>query len=301
MFLQMLSVYRNKDALIYLAETQKVKLAKLLRKRWAQLAEIIQILQIPYKATIALQKRDLTLPDAYGIWLKTIILLRSSDINRLKRTNIAECLNASLEQRKNIIFNNTIMQCALYLDPRYRSEILRDREMAERVVQLLVNLSNRIENITQAVTTANCSASECDLNLSIDFDNATALDEYLANGSYITAHRQSMSIEEEIECFAPEKTTTNQSVIEIWDRFKNEFPRLYKIATVLYAIPPTEVQIERDFSNLEFIFTTRRYNLSAELLESILAIHLNKDLFREIKIEELANLLKSPVIVDLEL
>lgn len=198
------------------------------------------------------------------------------------------------------------MQCALYLDPRYRTEILRKREMVERAEEIIVNLANRTENIEgqarQAVATPNDKEPENELHL-IDFDDTTMLDEYLARGSALTSPSQTAThhtIEQELELFNPQKLSTNQSIIEFWERTKDEYPIMYKVALILYAIPPTKVQIERDFSALDFIFTARRYNLSPDLLEAILTIHLNIDLFREIRDEELANVLKSPII-DLEL
>lgn len=63
---------------------------------------------------------------------------------------------------------------------------------------------------------------------------------------------------------------------------KDTEPELYKLAMVVFAVPPTEVQIERDFSDLKWIFTERRYNLSQARLEAILFLHLNKDLFYKI-------------------
>lgn len=56
---------------------------------------------------------------------------------------------------------------------------------------------------------------------------------------------------------------------------------------VVYGIPPTEVQIERDFSALNFVFSNRRCMIQEERLEDIMVIHLNPDLFYEVKEEEL--------------
>lgn len=286
----MLDVHRNKKGLDFLANENNIKTAKLLQKRWNELTAIIQILQIPYKATIAIQKPDLTLPDAYGIWLKMMILLRSPGISRLKGTNMADCLIVSLDQRKENIMDSTMMQCALYLDPRYRIEVLRNREIAEKAAQTLSELWTRIDTIRRPNTPLNRSASDCDLNLSIDFNISEQLDEYLARGTHVTAPTAN-DIEDEIELFQPDKLPTNESVIDFWERNKEEFPRLYELAVILYAIPPTEVQIERDFSDLEFIFSPRRYHLAPDLLDAVLVIHLNKDLFQEIKKDELANVL----------
>lgn len=97
-----------------------------------------------------------------------------------------------------------------------------------------------------------------------------------------------MDIENEIRLFQPHKhLPSDASVIEFWNSMREKNVRLYELAMAIYAIPPTEVQIERDFSKLEFIFSQRRQFLSSDLLEAILLIHLNKDIFFRIKEEEL--------------
>lgn len=85
----MLDVRRNKNAVRFLAEVKKDKACQLLLTQWKNFSEMILILSIPFKAIIHLQKRDLILPDAYGIWLKTMIHLRTPDIRKLRRTNLA--------------------------------------------------------------------------------------------------------------------------------------------------------------------------------------------------------------------
>lgn len=63
--------------------------------------------------------------------------------------------------------------------------------------------------------------------------------------------------------------------------------QLHKLAMVVFGVPPTEVQIERDFSLLNFVFSNRRCMLQQERLEDIMVIHLNPDLFYEVKEEQL--------------
>lgn len=65
-----------------------------------------------------------------------------------------------------------------------------------------------------------------------------------------------------------------------------------KLATVMFSIPPTEVQIEKDFSELNFVFSDRRCMLTKERLEDIMIINFNEDLFFTVKKEQL-NELKS--------
>lgn len=82
-----------------------------------------------------------------------------------------------------------------------------------------------------------------------------------------------------------------RKLIDYWNSVKSELKQLYELAKCIYAIPPTEVEIERDFSQLNFIYTQRRHNnLSEKNLTEILLIHLNEDLFFIVKEEELLKL-----------
>lgn len=291
----MADLLQCKATVQYLAETKNVKMAQLLLKKWSDFKEIVAVMRIPYKATIALQKQDLTLSDAYGIWLKINIHLQAVAKKRLCKTNFATCLSKALDERKKTIFNNPAMLGAIYLDPRFRCEILRDQQLIDQSIKTLLNLWRRI--ITLSGDSANESIlsstkESCDLNFSADFDNPDILDKYLsrANGSIdmqqnATSHI--LAIEEEIELFNAEKLPSNASIISYWESAKEQNQRLYELAKVIYAIPPTEVQIERDFSTLEFIFSQRRQRLSAEMLEAILTLNLNSDIFYIIKNEKL--------------
>lgn len=291
-------VLQCKSIIEYLAQEMNNNLCHLMLARWCVLKELRVVLQAPYKATIKLQNRSLTLSDTYGIWLKIQICLNDLEKTNICKTNFIHHLIEALNKRKQVIFDNPAMICALYLDPRFHREILSSREKTEQAITMLSNVWNRIQIIHQfeseqheerVNTVQNCSTGSSELNVSIDFDNSLALDEYLSsNESQVNRMViSSTDIRTELELFSPERMKPDESILLFWESSKIENKRLYEIAKVIYAIPPTEVDIERDFSKLNFIFTQRRQCLSEELLESILVIHLNSDLFYTIKNEEL--------------
>lgn len=293
----MTGVLQCKGAIEYLAQTKKNKKAELVLKKWSELKEMVIVLQIPYKATIAMQKKDLTLSDTWGIWLKAIIHLESLAKKRVNKTNFSNCLAKALHVRKQTIFGNPAMLGAIYLDPRFRIEILRDENLVEQAICTLANLYCRIERLKSDKSDesdVNASNESSGLNLDLDFNDTNVLDEYLLNRTVESQTNTShgMPIKTELEFFQPEHMSSDSSVIQFWKSNKLKHPRLYEIAEAIYSIPPTECQIERDFSKLEFIFTLRRQRLSADILEAILAIHLNSDLFFSIKEEELAKILE---------
>lgn len=144
-FIQMYDVRNCKNAIEYLAFKKKNKFCALLLKKWRILKEIIIVLQVPYKATIALQCRSLTLSDAYGIWQKMNVLLNTADMQRICRTNLRQCLVNALNHRKQTFYDSPLLWCAQFLDPRYRHLVSRDEEKTRKVIELLKNLQQKIE------------------------------------------------------------------------------------------------------------------------------------------------------------
>lgn len=76
---------------------------------------------------------------------------------------------------------------------------------------------------------------------------------------------------------------SDQNILQFWQDCRREHEELYNLAMVVMAVPPTEVQVERDFSKLNHVFTDRRCRLLEERLEDIMLIHLNAELFYRVK------------------
>lgn len=109
---------------------------------------MVYILGIPHRATISLQRRDLTLSDVYGIWLEMQLHIKSCVQNVNFKTTLAQQLQDALIRRKENIFANPFMASALYLDPRYRSEVMKDSDKIEQAKNTLINLWHRINQNT---------------------------------------------------------------------------------------------------------------------------------------------------------
>lgn len=101
-----------------------------------------------------------------------------------------------------------------------------------------------------------------------------------------------IDIETAIISFQPDPLPLDGSVLEYWESVKDTENELYQLAMAIFSVPPTEVQIERDFSSLKYIFSDRRDNLKQSRLEDILLIHLNKDLFYKVNAEDLEALVQ---------
>lgn len=194
------------------------------------------------------------------------------------KSGLARYLFDALKSRNENIFKNPFMSCALYLDPRYRNAITSNHEKVDEAKTTLMKIWRRINAIN--VTPAIVEEANVSSDLSVDdFDESEAV--FQLYNPTDPNEETPVDIETKIELFQPNSTTISP-VLQYWESMKNFEPELYKLAMVIYAVPPTEVQIERDFSDLKWIFTDRRYNLSQSRLEAILLLHLNKDLFYKV-------------------
>lgn len=276
---QLCSIKNNENAIRHFANTQES--CKLLLRKWKALKELIILLKIPCNATIDFQYQKLTLSDVYSKWVGMQLHLEKCTTKPQFKSGLAKHLLDNLKSRNENIFKNPFMVCALYLDPRYRNAIMSNDEKRDEAQKTLTKVWHRINAINgtpnndSTVIEANVSS---DLSVD-DFDENQAVYQ-LYNPTSANDERHT-DIETKIQLFQPDSTTFSP-VSQYWESMKDTEPELYKLAMVVFAVPPTEVQIERDFSDLKWIFTERRYNLSQARLEAILLLHLNKDLFYKI-------------------
>lgn len=277
-----------KHVVEYYANTKKVKIFELLLAKWIVLRELIYVLHIPYRATIALQNQQLTLSDTFGVWLKMKLHLKACVSKTSFKTNLAKYLLGKIEERNDTIFANPAMLAAIFLDPRFRNEIIHDEQKVIQAKSILLKVWRRLNISTE--TSFECSATDKDISSSIsfEFDEQTALDDYLNRNAQIVAqndqrtNEQIENIEEIIDSFAPGNISSTESILNYWESAKGEHPILYKLAVVILAIPSTEVQNERDFSKLNFIVNSRRNKLATKHLQDTFVIHLNQDFFYQI-------------------
>lgn len=289
-----------KNAIDFFADVKKIKVFQLLKQKWNILVEIEHVLSVPYKATIDLQKQDLILSDVFGLWLKMKLHL-SAIITAKKNyeTDLAKHLLNTLEERKDTIFSNPFMSAALFLDPRYRSQIVNDEAKMEDAKSILKNIWRRSIALRSPVSSnvpMNISSASTNSEESMHFDPDEEVDKYLFgqsrndSGAQIQAEQEKEDISMLLELFNPPAISSKTNVLSYWEQEKENNEILYELAMIVFAIPPTEVQIERDFSKLSFVFSDLRCNLAEERLEDIMIINLNSEIFYEIKNEQLMEL-----------
>lgn len=152
-------------------------------------------------------------------------------------------------------------------------------------MEFLANLYEKIIRLENSnATTAVETEEESNNNGNDSYDE---LDEYLnACDSAYGEERTNISntqnakqmITKILNDFNGEELPLAASVLEYWNEKSNTKPELYKLASVMMAIPPTQTSVERAFSALALVLTSHRTNLGDECLENILLVRLNHDL-----------------------
>lgn len=268
--------------------------------KWKALKELVYLLKIPYDGTIEFQKQKLTLSDVYGKWTAMQLHLQVCATKKQFVSGLAKHLHDSLKKRNSNIFKNPLMSCALYLDPRYRSAIISNRDKTEEAQQGLLTLWRRIhvDEPVQMEDSAVAEVSNKSDSFSFEFNERDALMAHLNGTSGIGQNTTTddshvgVDIEMTINLFQPEPLPLDSSILEYWETMKETDNELYQLAMAIFSVPPTEVQIERDFSSLKYVFGDRRDSLLQSRLEDVLLIHLNQELFHKVNTEELEALLQ---------
>lgn len=69
-----------------------------------------------------------------------------------------------------------------------------------------------------------------------------------------------------------------QAVLNYWKTRKSEYPMLFKVVPVIFAIPGTQVSVERLFSEMRFIVNDYRASLSKDSIDDIMIVRRNFEL-----------------------
>lgn len=271
--------------------TKKKKYAEfpLLLQKWRPLREIIYILKIPYEATLKLQNRRLILSDTFGIWTEAKLHLKQVINAKTSNLGLDVKLLEEIIKRNDDIFDHPAMKAALYLDPRFRNAVTRNSANVDEANVFIKQIKQRLDRCKNQIEANESIEADADSDdsIGIRFDAEAAMSDYL--GTNQTNLRSIMDFETAVETFDPPELGIKESVLEYWNG-PNGYESLRDVANVIFAIPPAETEVERDFSALKFIFSDLRSRLSNQTLEDILCIHLNKDIYLKVNEKEIRKL-----------
>lgn len=237
---------------------------------WKNLKELKNVLLLPYTCTVRIQKEDLAFSDFFGEWIKLKSFLQDMD-NDFSRELIRR-----LEQRELQLFNNEVFAAALYLDKRFQFLL-----QLQGKINHLKDLWRRIQEIKKKNNTIQSTSNELNQTQHSQSRLAAVLHSQASSKGFriISKYEPSITnIENRINSFDEDITLFDSdcSPLEFWRIHAQTMPELYELSNIVYAVPPAQTSVERSFSNLSFILTPSRCNLSDETLEMILFIRSNR-------------------------
>lgn len=246
---------------------------------WKDVEQLIATLAPFNKYSKKLQSESVTLSNFFGFW--TSLRIKMSKKNDELSISLLDQMNVYQER----LINNPVIAAAVYLDPRYQRALKNDREVA---VNFLITLYNKIIAVESFETNQIESIDRADED-GDENDSIHELEDYLNACRRITPEfmnnenqqPQSDRIGEILADFNGIEESLKCSVLEYWKQQKTSRPELYKLASAINGIPPTQCTVERAFSSLAIILTSHRTNLGNECLQNILLVRLNNEIYLE--------------------
>lgn len=162
------------------------------------------------------------------------------------------------------------MQCALFLDPRYKCAIESDHDKIQLAKLTLEHIWERSKSVIsrgssemeQETTIFNAKPEdnmstfydELDLHLSESLGlqaSSTGRGSSCPIGSSRDKSSLVNAISEYERSIMGFRMKSSESIHLFWESKKKEFGQeLYELACIVFAIPPTQASVERDFSAL---------------------------------------------------
>lgn len=257
------------ESLKNVIEHKNIQNLLLSESEWTLLDVILSTLKPFASVTKRLQNATITLSDSYGMWLN--IRLKMERQSRIDQ--FAKMLLTEMDSFRSVLIDVPIVKAALYLDPRYN--ILLDADDKEIAEDVLESLYNRI-NLTRPVTVCHENLEdECSLDEVSNFINRILHQNADLSTSRTIEQSETVNIKRILRDFK-DKVQLSESVLVYWKQQQNLKPELYKLANIIFAIPPSQSSVERAFSAFALIFTPLRTQISDKVLAEILLIRLNK-------------------------
>lgn len=244
----------------------------LTEREWTTVAKVVEVFGSTYEFTKKIQATLCTLSDFYGYWLRMEIAIRKCLDTALPDDDeiafdLPQKMLDSMQKYRGDLLNNPILLAAVFLDPRFSSYL----KMPYKPIAIakLISIWDRIHT-KESINTDD----DLEIFLASDVMELTALGE--------------RNIHDKLEQFTqlrPEKAVTN--VLQYWESKKHHMPELYLMSRVVYCVPPTQAATERANSNLSFVYGRLRTSIGQTLLQDILLIRSNADMFHAIVKERL--------------
>lgn len=239
---------------------------------WKVIEKITELFDSAYILTKQLQKTTCTLSDFYGSWLRMEIAVRKclnindQHINDGTLFDLPQKMIEAMDHYRDRLMNNPMLLAAVFLDPRFSSNLkVPFKTLAiAKLVKIYGDVRQR-KNVIAGV-----------------HEEEDDLDCYLAgidNNDFIDSRK----IHDLLEQFNQQPRENSKiDVLKYWETNKAAKPELYLLSKVVFCVAPTQAPTERSNSGLTFVFSRYRSKIGQQLLEDILVVRPNADLFHSI-------------------
>lgn len=201
----------------------------------------------------------------FGYWANVKIKIQKQGDHELSKN-----IRTQMACYETQLLDNPVMASALYLDARYQRALTEDRKTL--AIHFLAGLYDKITRISDNTNT---------LNNNSNHDSYDELEEYLNSIDTNSSSNQNNSIQTLLQNFDGKRAPMHTKVIEYWNANKTTYPEQYKLSCVIFAVPATQSSVERAFSALLIILTSRRNRLGDKTLQNLLLIRLNNILYKK--------------------
>lgn len=268
---------------------------------WEKIAEFYEGLKMIAAKMLIFQRANLTLSDAYAEWIDL-----KEKLKCIPSTPFVQKLIASMTNRERTIFDSPLIYAAVSLDPRI--QLLLSPSQKIDSASFLRTLNGQIQSATQTLSPSQSSSVQPSTSQQSSSQSSSSqaneaptdstdstegsqdtipyagLESVLRSAEYDSENNNVLPPDHrftlEIELFQKlQRVPMKKPIHEFWHESRKKIPILYDLASVIMAVPPTEVSVERNFSKLNFILNRFRSRLTDRELEKILYLSLNSDLF----------------------
>lgn len=269
-------------------------------EQWKTVEHIIDVLKPLSIITKYLQRQSITLSDFYGEWLilkydlKQKIDNQDDLIGDNLAIDLAQNLWNSLGFYSAQLLTNPMLLSATYLDPRFSKTLaLSAKTLAKsKLVEIWLRIKKNENSNQSCVLIPNNERIESrssKLEAMLAAEESEIVDHTIQTNQQLE-EQKIFAILSEFSLLSREQACTD--VLQYWESNKKAKPELYQLSQVIFVVSPTQVPTERSFSTYAFILSPLRTNLKSEVLENILLINTNKELFKEITADRLEQISK---------
>lgn len=239
---------------------------------WADVNEIVTVLQPGFDFTVNMQKVGYGLADLYIGWLRVKKSLQK--LSEKTRLNLATKLIENIEHRASSLFNSPLLLCAVYLDPRM-SFTLTDEQKSKAAADL-ISIHDRISKNNESLNTGT---------------NDT-LDEMMQEFNARHTVTESNTLIKEMSVYETEKSSDYKApVMTFWEDNAQKYQLLRPLADLLHAIPSNQCCTERSFSSFTYVRNKLRMAMFPQNISNVLMVRLNKDIYYHLREQRIKTIL----------